>query len=141
MQYRLLWPSPVKPPQLSTGVAIYYYMGEEEQLLHLLQFLEQHFQLTEKDFGKTINRPQKRLPIAWDEGGDLSIKRLIRYADDVAVEGVGGWIGIGFYDRHQIAFRAYKKHLDKGDNPELESVKKFFDEAERCAFGRKEKLH
>lgn len=141
VNYIDLFPEDAKPPCLATGVGIFYFPGEEDALRHLLTFFRRHFKLTERKLLRAPEKAAPHLPIAWNRHAGLPIKRMIRDADEMVEGTIEEWVGIGFYDRHQKAFRAYLAHLENDDDPDLEEAKKFFRAVEMGAFGKKELLH
>lgn len=140
MHYSPMWPlHRKKTPSLPLGVHIVYGEDDAEELLHLLDFLRAHFDLSEKDFDKkTVNVDERRFPYVWMNRKQVTFKFLLSATQKGG--GVAGGVDLGFLFEHQLTLRAYKEHL-LGDRSIGETLKNFFVEVEENYFGVPSKMH
>jgi hypothetical protein len=128
-----------KSPRLPLGVQIVYVEGDEEELLHILNFLRSYFVFTEEDFSEdVVDTDELNFPYVWVSMKKVPFKRLLKVFEPGKI--IGDQINIGFHHEHQPIFRAYREHCNQ-DGACEESLKKFFAEVEKDYFGTPSSVH
>lgn len=137
MDHMPLWKDGIPTPHtaLPVGAAISYTPEDAEQLADMLAFLGSHLEISENDFGATIDEVDEQHPGVWLRNADMSwtfmtLKRALRDAEGLS----GSVVAIGFYDRHLELFRAYRVHLESNAR-EDDAICDFFEEADIEHFG------